>query len=65
MLVHTLWSVCGRVSTDAIELVDDVIVIDKSICVKARCARVCEVKALIVPILRKNFTQALQRLPMQ
>lgn len=45
---------------DAIELVDDSIVIDKSICVKcARCARVCEVKALVAPISEEGFQEGL------
>lgn len=45
---------------DAMKLVDDSIVIDKSICVKcARCSRVCEVKALVVPISEESFQASL------
>lgn len=44
----------------AIKMVDDEIVIDKSICVKcARCARVCEVKALEAPITEEGFQAGL------
>ncbi len=45
---------------DAIELIDDSIVIDKSKCVKcARCSRVCEVKALVAPITEEGFQKGL------
>ncbi|MDD4569770.1 MAG: DUF362 domain-containing protein [Tepidanaerobacteraceae bacterium] len=45
---------------DAIKLVDDSIVIDKSKCVKCgRCSRVCEVKALVVPISEEGFQSGL------
>jgi len=45
---------------DAIKLIDDSIVIDKSICVKcARCSRVCEAKALIAPISDDEFQKGL------
>jgi len=45
---------------EAIKLIDDSIVIDKSICVKcARCSRVCEVKALVVPITEEGFQKGL------
>ena len=48
---------------DAMKLVDDSIVIDKSICVKcARCSRVCEVKALVVPISEESFQASLVEL---
>lgn len=44
----------------AIELIDDSIVINKSICVKcARCSRVCEVQALIAPISEELFQKGL------
>jgi hypothetical protein len=44
----------------AIKLIDDSIVIDKSICVKcARCSRVCEQKALVVPITEEGFQRGL------
>ncbi|HHV18719.1 MAG TPA: DUF362 domain-containing protein [Thermoanaerobacterales bacterium] len=45
---------------DAIQMVDDSIIIDKSKCVKcARCSRVCEVKALVVPISEEGFQEGL------
>lgn len=44
----------------AIKLMNDCIVIDKSICVKCgRCSRVCEAKALIVPITEEGFQAGL------
>lgn len=45
---------------DAVKLVDDSIVIDKSKCVKCgRCSRVCEAKALVVPISEEGFQAGL------
>ena len=44
----------------AIKMIDNKIVIDKSICVKcARCSRVCEAKALIAPISEDGFQKGL------
>ncbi len=44
----------------AIKLMNDCIVIDKSICVKCgRCSRVCEAKALIAPITEEGFQAGL------
>jgi len=45
---------------DAIEFIDDSLVVDKTKCVKcARCSRVCEVKALVVPISEEGFQKGL------
>ena len=45
---------------DAIELVDDRVIIDKSKCVKCgRCSRVCEAEALVVPISEEGFQKGL------
>ena len=58
--MHTLPSVRRCMPHDAIKLVNDAIIIDKSKCVKCgRCSRVCEVKALIVPISEENFHEGL------
>lgn len=44
----------------AIELIEERIVIDKSVCVKcARCARVCEVKALVAPISEEGLQEGM------
>ncbi|TYP57455.1 DUF362 domain-containing protein [Thermosediminibacter litoriperuensis] len=44
----------------SLQLVDDSIVIDRTVCVKcARCARVCPVKALVVPIDEETFQKGL------
>lgn len=45
---------------EAIELVNDRIIIDKSKCVKCgRCSRVCEAEALVVPISEEGFQKGL------